>query len=85
MFYTYILYSPILKKYYIGFTGTEINLRLAKHLANHKGFTAKVKDWQVVYTEIFDTKQEAIQREKQLKAWKNKERIKKLISGSLIE
>jgi putative endonuclease len=47
MFYTYILYSPILKKYYIGFTGTEINLRLAKHLANHKGFTAKVKDWQV--------------------------------------
>jgi putative endonuclease len=71
MFYT-ILYSPILEKYYIGFTGTELNLRLAKHLANHKGFTAKVKDWQVVYTEIFDTKQEAIQMEKQLRPGKIK-------------
>lgn len=85
MFTTYILYSSILDKYYIGFTGDNIHIRLAQHLSNHKGFTGKSKDWKIVYTEIFNTKPEAMHREKQLKAWKNKLRLEQLINSSSIE
>ncbi|CAN5517431.1 hypothetical protein BH11BAC3_BH11BAC3_35570 [soil metagenome] len=49
MFTTYILHSPQLDKYYIGFTSGEILVRLQKHLSNHKGFTAKAKDWHLVF------------------------------------
>ncbi|MFZ1370746.1 MAG: GIY-YIG nuclease family protein [Ferruginibacter sp.] len=85
VFKTYILYSASLDKYYIGSTGMNTAARLVKHLANHKGFTAKTKDWIIVYTEEFSTKTEAILRERQLKGWKNRSRIRELISKSLIE
>jgi putative endonuclease len=79
-FTTYILYSKILDAFYIGFTGDVVNIRLAKHLSEHKGYTAKAKDWAIVYTEIFNTKSEAMQREKQFKAWKSKIRIRQFIN-----
>ncbi len=85
MFTTYILFSKSLNKFYVGFTGDDITNRLAKHLANHKGFTAKAKDRAVVYTEQFETKSEAMKREKQIKAWKNNIRIKQLIERSSTE
>ena len=85
MFQVYILHSDCLDKYYIGFTSGTIEARLIKHLSKHKGFTGKASDWHVVHTEIFGTKQEAMQREKQLKSWKNKDRIKQLIQKSSTE
>ena len=85
MFTTYILYSEQLNKFYIGFTSDSVNLRLQKHLANHKGFTAKAKDWLIVYTENFNTKQQAMKREKQLKAWKSNVRLRELIRRSSTE
>ncbi len=85
MFTTYILYSDLLGRYYIGFTGDDVYARLAKHLTAHKGFTAKAKDWKLVYTERFDTKAEAMKRERQWKAWKNNLRIKQLIGRSSTE
>ena len=85
VFTTYILYSASLDKYYIGSTGMNVAARLVKHLANHKGFTAKAKDWKIVYTEVFSTKTEAVFRERQLKGWKNKLRIQQLISKSSTE
>ncbi|MBL7753270.1 MAG: GIY-YIG nuclease family protein [Chitinophagaceae bacterium] len=54
MAYLYILQSVHLGKFYIGSTNGAPGDRLKKHLANHNGFTAKVKDWIVVYTEFFD-------------------------------
>ena len=56
MFFCYILYSKILDQYYIGHTGEDLEERLRKHLSNHKGFTAKVKDWTIVYYETFEEK-----------------------------
>ena len=53
MFSTYILYSEAINKFYIGFTGEEVQFRLAKHLAHHKGFTAKTKDWKIVHIVSF--------------------------------
>ena len=82
MFYTYILFSPGLNKYYVGFTEGSVELRLSKHLSNHKGFTSKAKDWVISYTESFPQKGTALKKEKQLKGWKNKTRIRQLIASA---
>jgi putative endonuclease len=79
-FAVYIIYSPSLDRYYIGFTGDEINSRLKKHNANHKGFTGKKSDWILKYTEVFGTKPEAIQKEKEIKSWKSRVKIQQLLS-----
>ena len=49
MFTVYILFSEQLQKYYIGYTSKNVQDRLKEHLYNHKGFTAKAKDWSVIY------------------------------------
>ncbi|GAB5552695.1 MAG: hypothetical protein Sapg2KO_22860 [Saprospiraceae bacterium] len=54
-------------------------LRLKKHLSNHKGFTAKAKDWTLFHTEVFDTLELARKRELQIKKWKSKKMILNLI------
>ncbi|SRR5258705_12726207 len=77
-YFVYILYSAHLDLYYIGFSEDPEN-RLNKHLSDHKGFTSRTKDWKIVHKEIFQQKSEALKRERQLKAWKNKIRIKELI------
>ena len=81
-FYTYILYSETLDKYYIGFTGDELGERLRKHNSNHKGFTGGIGDWVVKYSEKYNTKEEAGKRERQIKNWKSRKLIEKLIADS---
>ena len=68
-FYVYILYSRHLGNYYIGLT-SDVENRLKKYLSNHKGYTSKAKDWIVAYKEEFQTKSEALFREREIKKWK---------------
>ena len=84
MYYTYILHSQKLSKYYIGYSD-DVDNRLKKHLTDHKGFTGKAKDWKVVYTESYTTKEEARKRELQIKGWKSKRMIEKLISQDSLD
>jgi len=77
-FYLYILYSKKLDKYYVGAT-QNIQKRLVRHLSNHRGFTARAKDWVVVYQETFQSKESAYAREKQIKSWKSRKMILRLI------
>ena len=70
MFYLYILHSASADKFYVGYTGDDPNERVRKHNSNHKGFTGFARDWAIVYTELFESKAEAIAREKQIKNWK---------------
>jgi putative endonuclease len=65
MFHTYILYSISLDRYYIGYCGPDLEGRFKSHLSNHKGFTGKAKDWAVVHVEKYDSKKEAMGRERQ--------------------
>ena len=81
MFYTYILFSTKLNKYYIGSTGDYLSERLKKHNSNHKGFTGGHGDWEIVHSERFETKLEARDREFQIKRWKSKIMIRKLIGS----
>ncbi|MFV8353816.1 GIY-YIG nuclease family protein [Flavobacterium sp. XS2P14] len=80
MFYVYILFSKSRDMYYIGSNSMVIEERLRSHLSAHKGFTARAKDWEVVYSELFDQKSLAIAREQEIKKWKSKAKIEALIS-----
>jgi putative endonuclease len=77
----YILYSEVLAKYYVGHTGDSLLQRLRRHNTDHKGFTGGVGDWKVVYTESFNSKEEAYRREREVKKWKSRKLIEKLISS----
>ena len=79
MHYVYIIYSQKVDKYYIGST-SDIPGRIRRHNQSNKGFTSIGKPWSLVYQEEFETKTEAIQRESELKKWKNRTRIESLIS-----
>ena len=82
MFQVYILFSDTLNKFYVGHTSEELDERLRKHLSAHSGFTAKVKDWKIVYFEEFVDKSSAYQRELKIKSWKSKTKILELIKDS---
>ena len=79
-FFLYILFSESINKYYVGST-SNIEERLKKHLSNHKGFTSRVKDWQVVYFEKFENKSLAVKRERQIKSWKSRKMIEHFIES----
>ena len=82
MAWVYILHSESLSRYYIGSTEQFPEERLKKHLTNHSGFTAKAKDWVILYTEELGSFSEARQRELTIKNWKSKILIEKLIGPS---
>ncbi len=76
---TYILYSKILDKYYVGITADNLAERLRRHNSNHKGFTGKANDWEIVYVENFCSKTDSHKREKEIKNWKSRVKIEELI------
>lgn len=63
------MYSKQLDRYYIDYCSMSVEDRLAKHLSNHKGYTSKAKDWEICYTELYSTRSEAYQRERELQKW----------------
>ena len=81
-FYTYILFSASLDKFYIGSTGDSLKERIRKHNTNHGGFTAQANDWEVLYSEEFLDKTLALKREKEIKSWKSRKRIQYLIQST---
>ena len=83
MFTVYILFSQNRNRYYIGFTGDDVFIRLKKHNTEHSGFTGKTLDWTIVYTEKYAEKLQALQREKEIKKWKSRVMIEKLIQKNL--
>ena len=77
----YILYSISRDRFYVGFTGDSLEERLRKHNSKHIGFTGKTGDWEIKYFKIFSTKEEAYRREREIKNWKSRIRIKKLFGS----
>ncbi|SUI97529.1 GIY-YIG nuclease superfamily protein [Sphingobacterium spiritivorum] len=82
MYFLYILYSVQADRYYIGVTH-DLEGRLRRHNSHYKkGFTGKFTDWCIVYQECYETKNEALVRERQLKSWKSRLKIEALINKS---
>ena len=84
MYYFYILYSENAGKYYYGHT-KDRETRLNKHNTNHKGFTGKKGDWTLVYSEEYQTKEKAYFRERQVKKWKSRKAVERMIANSKTE
>jgi len=83
MFTVYVLYSPSYNKIYIGFT-SDLENRLRSHnIFASKGWTVKYRPWILIYTEIFETKTEAMKREKQLKSAKGRNYIWQVVKDRL--
>ena len=61
-----------------------IEERIQRYLSNHDGFTSKAKDWIIVYQEVFSELSLARSRELQIKSWKSKKAISKLINDKKI-
>ena len=76
----YILYSTSRNKYYVGYTGEDVSVRLCKHNSNHSGFTGKVGDWTIAYSEQYTDQSAALTREKEIKSRKSRKYIEQLIS-----
>jgi putative endonuclease len=77
----YILYSATKDRYYVGHTGDGLKERLRKHNSNHKGFTGGSGDWDIKHSEEYSSKETAYKREREIKAWKSRRMIEKLIAG----
>jgi putative endonuclease len=77
-FIVYILFSKIKDRFYIGFT-SNLEARIIRHNQKSRGFTGNVNDWKVVYIEKYESKEQAQQREIQIKSWKSRIKIQELI------
>jgi len=82
MYQVYILFSQIKNRFYVGFTSDCLSERIRRHNSNHAGFTGKTGDWKLVYSETHDSKETAMKREKEIKMWKSRKMIEKLISSA---
>ncbi|MBN2008029.1 GIY-YIG nuclease family protein [candidate division KSB1 bacterium] len=81
MFIVYILKSETTVAYYIGQTNN-IELRLNRHNTNSVTATKNRGPWNIVYTEEYPTRSEAMKREKYLKSLKSRIAIERLIAQS---
>jgi len=71
-FYVYILKSQKDQSFYIGYTN-DLDSRIREHNEGFARYTKNKRPWNLVYSEEFVTKKEAIIRERFLKKQKNRE------------
>ncbi len=79
MFYVYILESKVNSSYYVG-SSKNIEKRLVLHNKGLVQSTKKYLPWSLVHVEEFVTLKLARRRELQIKAWKKRNEIEKLIN-----
>jgi len=80
MYTVYILFSKSLGRYYVGFTN-DLDRRLSEHNRKKGKYTDMGIPWEVVYTEKYTTKLEAMERESFIKLKKSREYIEQLIAN----
>ena len=77
----YILQSQTNASYYIGSTA-EMSRRLHRHNQGRSRYTKRGIPWRLVYTEQFDTRSQAVNRERQIKRRKSRDYIEALVRTS---
>ena len=82
MYYTYILYSEKINKFYIGSSG-DLKERVKQHNHGDSEYTKSGLPWSLVYYEAFTEKKDATTEEKFLKSGKGRERRKYLLKTYL--
>ena len=75
MFYTYILYSKVFDRIYVG-QSDDLPGRLARHKKGRVKSTKAFRPWELIYSEKFQSRSEAMRREKELKIHKGRDWIR---------
>ena len=83
MFYVYIIRSIKFGKFYIGIA-QNLEKRLTCHNRGSTQSTKSYRPYQLLYFEKYNTKSEALKREKQIKSYKGGRAFKLLISKMLV-
>lgn len=78
MYYIYVLESLNSGRYYIGYT-SNIEQRIGVHNKGKNKSTKSSRPWKLIYKEEYGTQKDAIRREKELKSWKKRSRIRNMI------
>ncbi len=81
MFTVYILFSESLNRYYVGHTG-DLKDRLIRYNQGRSKSTKSEIPWKIMYTEAYQTKPEAYQREMEIKKQKSRKYIERLINSA---
>jgi len=68
----YILKSLSSDKHYVGYTYSLVSRFKSHNELGKKGFTVRYRPWQVIYIEFYNSKKEAMNREKFLKSGKGR-------------
>ncbi len=79
MYFVYVLRSSTTGRHYVGFTADLIQ-RIGQHDC---GVTKSTKDrgpWKLVYQESFETRSEAMRRERSLKSGQGREELRHLLA-----
>jgi putative endonuclease len=80
-FHLYVLQSQSTGRYYIGQT-QGLEERVSYHNANYSKSLRNRGPWLLVYKEEYPTRVEALRRERQIKSWKDRAMIERLVSAS---
>jgi putative endonuclease len=75
MFTVYVLFSKAHNKIYVGYTSDLIARFHSHNSLATTGHTVKYRPWVIAYTEVFDSKSEAMNREKELKSSRGRDFI----------
>ncbi len=81
MYTVYVIQSRSGKRY-TGYTGN-LERRLQEHNSGKCKTTKSSTGWQVIYRESFDSRSEAMSRERWLKSGKGRDFLRSLISKAL--
>ena len=68
MYTVYVLYSEKFDRIYIGCSSNLIERYKSHQFLATKGYTIRYRPWKVVHLEYFETKEEAMKRERALKS-----------------
>ena len=75
MYFVYIIQS-LEGRYYIG-SSENTEHRLSQHNSKQfKGWTNRFSGWRLVYQEMFESRTDAIIREREIKSWKGGRKFK---------
>ena len=79
MYKLYVLRSKSAKRSYVGITDN-LDRRLIEHNSGKHFYTKRHLPWELIYNEIFNSREEAREREKSLKTASGRRFLKKLFS-----
>ena len=80
MYFVYILYSKDFDRYYVG-QCEDLESRLKRYNGKAVPSTKKYTPWEMVYTESFSSRSEAVKRETEIKNKKSRRYIEFIIGG----